>query len=227
MSVFAALQETAAPLRARILDHPFVRGLGDGTLPGDRYQYYLRQDYVFLIDYCRVLALAASRATELAEAGRFSDLLNQTLNVEMDLHRETCWACGISPEALEDTGPAPTTLAYTNHLRLVAETSDLAATVAAILPCAHGYWEIAMALRGRGLPSVPAYANWIKAYTSDEYAASAHWLAGVLDRAAGLPPRAGCDPAAVEASLRDIFMTSVRYEYLFFDMANRMEEWPI
>lgn len=221
MSLFARLQDAAGPIRERILAHPFVRGLGDGTLPGDQYQYYLRQDYVFLIEYCRVLALAAARAPEVAVAGRFSDLLNQTLNVEMDLHRETCWACGISPEALEDTRPAPTTLAYTNHLRLVAETSALPAIVAAILPCAHGYWEIATALRARGLPRVPAYENWIKTYTADEYAAAAHWLAGLLDRLGEDVPR------DAEAALRDVFLTSARYEYLFFDMAQRMEEWPV
>jgi thiaminase/transcriptional activator TenA len=221
MSVFARLHDAAAPIRKRILEHPFVRGLGDGTLPGDQYQYYLRQDYVFLIEYCRVLALAAARAADLAVAGRFSDLLNQTLNVEMDLHRETCWSCGISPEALEDTTPAPTTLAYTNHLRLAAETSALPAIAAAILPCAHGYWEIATALRSRGLPSVPAYANWIKAYTADEYAAAAQWLADLLDRLGEeLSSRS-------EDALRDVFLTSTRYEYLFFDMAQRMEEWPV
>ncbi len=221
MSLFARLQEDAASIRERILAHPFVRGLGDGTLPGDQYQYYLRQDYVFLMEYCRVLALAAARADEVAVAGRFSDLLNQTLNVEMDLHRETCWACGISPEALEDTRPSPTTLAYTNHLRLVAETKGLISIVTAILPCAHGYWEIATALRAGGLPRVPAYENWIKAYTADEYAAAAHWLADLLDRLGEEIP------SRDEAALREIFLTSGRYEYLFWEMAQRMEEWPI
>jgi thiaminase (transcriptional activator TenA) len=222
MSLFARLQDAASPIRERILAHPFVRGLGDGTLPGDRYQYYLRQDYLFLIEYCRVLALASARAADLAVAGRFSDLLNQTLNVEMDLHRETCWACGISPEALEDTRPAPTTLAYTNHLRLVAETSALPAIVTAILPCAHGYWEIATALRARGLSErVPAYENWIRMYTADEYAAAARWLADLLDRLTDETP------ADADGTLRDVFLTSTRYEYLFFDMAQRMEEWPI
>ncbi|HET7264829.1 MAG TPA: thiaminase II [bacterium] len=221
MSLFARLQEDAAPIRERILAHPFVRGLGDGTLPGDQYQYYLRQDYLFLIEYCRVLALAAARADEVAIAGRFSDLLNQTLNVEMDLHRETCWACGISPETLEDTRPSATTLGYTNHLRLVAETKALVSIVTAILPCAHGYWEIASALRARGLPRVPAYENWIKAYTADEYAAAAHWLAGLLDRLG--------EEISIhdEAALREIFLTSVRYEYLFWETAQRMEEWPV
>ena len=222
MSLFSHLRESAAPIHARILAHPFVRGLGDGSLPGDRYHYYLRQDYLFLIQFCRVLALAVARSEDLAVAARFSDLLNMTLNSEMDLHRETCWAAGISPEALEETRPAPTTAAYTAHLRLAAETGDLATILAAILPCAYGYWEIASALRAGGLPErQPLYVNWIKMYTSDEYEAMARWLAGLLDRlGTELPPERG-------DALREVFLTSQRYEYLFWEMAWRKEEWPI
>ncbi len=222
MSLFARLQEAAAPVHAQIVSHPFVGGLGDGSLPGDRYQYYMRQDYLFLIQYCRVLALAAARAEDLGVAARFADLLNVTLNTEMDLHREACWAAGIAPEALEETRPAPTTVAYTSHLRLAAETGDLATILAAILPCAYGYWEIAQALRARGLPErQPLYVNWIKMYTSDEYEAMARWLAGLLDQlGADLPP-------GREDALREVFVTSQRYEYLFWEMAWRMEEWPV
>jgi len=222
VSLFARLQEAAAPIRERILAHPFVRGLGDGTLPGEHYQFYLRQDYRFLIEYSRVLALAVVRSEEVAIAARFADVLNVTLNTEMELHRETCWAAGISPEALEDTVPAPATCAYTNHLRVTADGGDLLAILAATLPCAYGYYEIATHLRGAGLPErQPLYANWIRLYTSDEYEAIAHWEAELLNRlgAEAPPPR--------EAALRDVFLASQRYEYLFWESAWRMEAWPI
>ena len=222
MTLFERFQEAAAPIRERILAHPFVRGLGDGTLTGDRYQFYLRQDYRFLIEYCRVLALAVARADDLAVASRLADVLNATVNTEMDLHREACWTAGISPEALEDTVPAPATAAYTNHLRLAAETGDLPAILAAILPCAHGYYDIASHLRASGLPEgQPLYANWIRMYTSDEYAAMAKWMAGLLDRI-------GEDvPPSRAAALRDVYLASERYEYLFWDAAWRMEGWPL
>lgn len=223
MSLLARLREAAAPIRERILAHPFVRGLGDGSLPMERFQYYMRQDYVFLIQYSRVLALAAARADDLAVASRFADLLNLTLNVEMDLHRRSCGSAGISPESLEETRPAPTTVAYTSHLRLTAETGDLPSIAAAILPCAHGYWEIASALRRRGgLPErQPLYADWIRMYTSDEYEATAQWTAGLLDQI-------GADlPRSREDALRDVFLLSSRYEYLFWEMAWTMEVWPV
>ncbi|HEX4834968.1 MAG TPA: thiaminase II [bacterium] len=223
MSVFERFQDAAAPIREQILAHPFVRGLGDGSLSMERFQYYMRQDYIFLIHYSRVLALASARADDLAIASRFADLLNLTLNVEMDLHRRSCWSAGISPESLEETRPAPTTVAYTSYLRLTAETGDLPAIVAAILPCAHGYWEIASALRRiGGLPErQPLYADWIRMYTSDEYEAMARWAAGLVDQVgADLPP-------SREEALRDMFLLSTRYEYLFWEMAWTMEEWPV
>jgi len=222
VTLFERMQDAAAPIREQILAHPFVQGLGDGTLPGDRYQFYLRQDFRFLIEYCRVLALAVARADDLATASRFADVLNATINTEMDLHREVCWAAGISPEALEDTVAAPATAAYTNHLRLAAETGDLATILAAILPCAHGYYEIARHLRASGLPEhEPLYANWIRLYTSEEYAAMAEWMAALLDRV-------GEDvPPSREEALRDVFLASQRYEYLFWEMAWRMEGWPV
>src|SRR2546422_3984917 len=205
MSLFARLQEAAGPTRERVRAHPFVRGLGTGSLPEDRFRYYLRQDYLFLIQYCRVLALAAARAEDLPTASRFADLLNLTLNVEMDLHRQFAWEAGGAAEVLEDTRPAPTTVAYTNHLRVSAETGDLGVIVAAILPCAHGYWEIASVLRAEeGWDRHPLYADWIRMYTSDEYEAVAAWLADLLDRLAPeLPPDR-------EAALRDVFMLSQR-----------------
>jgi len=222
MSLFARLQEAAAPTRDRIRGHPFVRGLGDGSLPEDRFQYYLRQDYLFLIQYCRVLALAAARAEDLPTSARFADLLHLTLNVEMELHRQFAWKAGVAPEVLEDTRPAPTTLAYTNHLRVAAEAGDLGVIVAAILPCAHGYWEIATALRAAdGWDRHPLYADWIRMYTSMEYEAVATWLADLLDR---LTPEL---PPDREAALRDVFLLSQRYEYLFWEMAYRMEAWPV
>jgi thiaminase/transcriptional activator TenA len=222
MSFFARLQEAAAPIRDRVLTHPFVRGLGDGTLPEERFRYYMRQDYVFLIQYSRVLALAVTRADDLSVASRFADLLNVTLNVEMDLHRQFAWKAGISPDALEATTPAPTTLAYTNHLRVSAETGDLATILAGILPCAHGYWEIAEELRAQdGWDDHPLYADWIRMYTSDEYEAMARWAAELLDRIAA-------DVSSDrEIALREVFLQSQRYEYLFWDMADRMEDWPV
>ena len=70
--------------------HPFVQGIGDGTLPQERFRFYLAQDYVYLIDFSRFFAVAAAKAASLAPMERFAKLLDETLHFEMDLHRAIC-----------------------------------------------------------------------------------------------------------------------------------------
>jgi thiaminase/transcriptional activator TenA len=219
MKLTERLRHAATPIWQKILAHPFVTGLGAGTLPLDNFRFYMCQDYVFLIEYSRLLALATAKAPELGTMGRFANLLDTTLNREMALHREFAAQCGISAEALASTKAAPTTHAYTCHLVRIAALGDLAEVVTALLPCQWGYSEIGQLLAERGKPTTaPFYCHWIEMYASPEFAALAEWLRELLDSLEG---------TVSERRLQEIFSTSARYEYLFWDMAYRLEEWPI
>src|SRR5215210_7670020 len=94
--------------------HPFVRGIGDGTLDLDRFAFWVRQDYLFLIEYARLFGLAAARAPDLTTMARFADLLQATVRTEMDLHRGYAARFGIGLEELEREPMAPTTRGYTD-----------------------------------------------------------------------------------------------------------------
>jgi thiaminase (transcriptional activator TenA) len=216
------LRSRAAEIWKRELEHPFVRGLGDGTLPIDRFCFYLEQDYLFLIEYCRVFALASAKARDLPTMGVFSGLLGDTLKIEMQLHRDYCKRLGIAESALEGTRPAPITHAYTRHLLTAAYEGTITEIVATVLPCQLGYVEIAAALarEGRG-GNNSFYAEWIASYTSREFVDSAQRLVELLDRLAeGLPER------AIDR-LENLFLTSSRYEYLFWEMSWTRTMWPV
>ena len=101
------LRQQAAAVREQVFHHPFVTGIGDGTLPLAAFRYYMCQDYVFLIDYCRVLALAVAKADDLETMGRFAALLHATLHTEMALHRDFAAQFGIRVAELEATRPPP------------------------------------------------------------------------------------------------------------------------
>src|SRR5439155_11149381 len=120
MTLSERLRQAVAPIWQKTLTHPFVTGLGDGTLPLENFRFYMCQDYVFLIEYSRLLALATAKAPDLDTMGRFANLLDATLNREMALHREFAAQCGISAAALAVTRAAPTTRAYTGPLLRVA-----------------------------------------------------------------------------------------------------------
>ena len=149
-----AIRIKAQPIWDRELKHPFVRGLADGTLSFDRFRFYLAQDYLFLVEYCRVFALAAAKARDLQTIGLFTRLLDETLNTEMQLHRDYCRRLGIAESDLERITPAPVTHGYTRHLLTVAYGGSIADIVAAVLPCQLGYAEIGTALAGEGRSGV-------------------------------------------------------------------------
>ncbi|MBD3163283.1 MAG: thiaminase II [Candidatus Eisenbacteria bacterium] len=198
-----------------ILAHPFVRGIGDGSIAPERFVFYLRQDYLYLIDFSRVLALGCAKGESLDEMRRFSSLLETTLTSEMDLHRRTCRDLGIVPETLEEEEPAVATIAYTNQLVRVAYEGGFGDIVAAILPCAAGYVEIAARLRAGATPEPAFCREWIQTYSSPEMKDLAGWLGTTLDARA---EKAG--PDRRERWFR-LYEASARLELLFFDAAWR------
>jgi thiaminase (transcriptional activator TenA) len=111
------LRAAAAPIWEAQHDHPFVRGIGDGSLDPERFNFWIRQDYLFLIDYSRLLALGAARARELETMRRFADLARATLREEMDLHRSYAAELGITAAELEAERMTPTTRGYSIPVR--------------------------------------------------------------------------------------------------------------
>ena len=203
-------------------NHPLVSGIGDGTLELAKFQYYMRQDYIYLIDFCRVIALAAAKTPNVGDMGWFAKLLDETLNTEMALHVSSCKEFGISEEELLATQASPTTHAYTRHLLQIAHRSGVGEISSAILPCMWGYSEIGQMLYDRGLPeNAPLYANWIEMYNSPEFAELAAWMRDFIDRIAA-------DSGEEEGErMREAFRIGSKYEYMFWDAAWRMEEWPV
>jgi thiaminase/transcriptional activator TenA len=222
MGTASELREHAAPVWNAARNHPFVLGIGDGSLPLENFKFYVRQDYIFLIEFGRVLALAAARSGDLEVMSRFAGLLNQTLNGEMELHRAYCERFGISRSELDTTEAAPTTHAYTRHLNAVACMGTTAEIAAALIPCQLGYAEIGRELAVSGEPaSQPLYGEWIRMYASAEVQEIATWTCALLDELT-----VESRPKERERLL-ETYMTSSRYEYMLWDAAYKMESWPV
>jgi len=201
--------------------HLFVRGIGDGTLDLDRFKFWVRQDYLFLIEYARLLALAAARSPDLETMMRFAELVSATLQTEMSLHRSYAAEFGISREELEGESKAPATQGYTDFLLRMATTGDFGQLVAALLPCMWGFSEIGQRLAQGRRPAAERYAKWIEMYAAGEFAELAQSCRDLLDRLAeGLPER---DLRRLE----EAFITSSRYEWQIWEMAWKMERWQV
>jgi thiaminase/transcriptional activator TenA len=216
------VREKADHIWDAIYGHPFVTGIGDGSLPLEKFKFYICQDYVFLIDYGKVFALAATKPSDPDTMGRFALFLHETLNVEMSLHRSYANQFGISPEVLNRTKPSAATLAYTGYLLRAAHQGTLGELSAALLPCMWSYSDIGRRLADRGEPEGQQhYVEWIRMYASQEFADAAGWTKELTDK---LAAQTGTEE---RVRMEEAFIISSKYEYMFWDMAYRMEEWPI
>ena len=215
MSFAAELRAGAEPLWAAQHAHPFVRGIGDGTLPEASFRHYIRQDYVFLVDYGRLLALGAARAPRPATMARFAELAQAVLVTEMDLHRGFAAQWGVTPEALEGERPTPATAGYCDFLLRTAALGDFAELVAAVLPCMWGYAEIGARLAAEPEPGggTTGYAEWIAMYASAEFGSLAAWCRELTDATAAEVDGAGRD------RMRAAFETCSAHEVAFWDSA--------
>ncbi|MBE5102678.1 thiaminase II [Priestia aryabhattai] len=215
------LYEKLQPIWRQNHNHPFVQGMGDGTLEKEKFRFYMIQDYLYLIDYAKLFAIGAMKATDLQTMGKFAALLDSTLNEEMSLHREYAKKFQISEKELEKVQPSPTTLAYTHYMLHVGQSGTLAELVAALLPCMWSYWEIGKELSEKPGAENEFYREWIEMYSSEEFGGLVTWCINLFDSLTE-------DKSEAELEkLEEIFLNTTRFEYMFWDMAYNEAMWPV
>ena len=218
-SVSERLRQAAAPIWEKCLHHPFVTAIGDGTLPVEKFQYFMLQDYLYLFDYAKVFALGVVKAQDRALMQTFSQNVNAILNGEMNIHRAYMQRLGITEEQVSAVKPALDNVSYTHYMLAVADMGGPAEIVASILACSWSYAEIGQALaRIPGAAEHPFYGEWIQGYASEDYAAGNQALIELTDTLSQ-----GMTEAEI-ARLEDIFVNCSRYELGFWDMAWEMRK---
>lgn len=217
MTVSQRLREAARPIWDACLRHPFVTGIGDGTLPTEKFQYFMLQDYLYLFDYARVFALGVVKARDAALMRTFAQNVDAILGGEMSIHRSYMERLGITEEQVLAVKPALDNLSYTHYMLSVSERGGPREIAAAILACSWSYAEIGTALAAiPGAADHPFYGEWIQGYASEDYGETNQALIELTDRLA-----AGASEEELKY-LEEIFVNCSRYELGFWDMAWEM-----
>ncbi len=216
----ADLWASIAPTYAAILDHPFLRGLTDGSLPRESFCFYAVQDALYLREFARGLSIAAARAPQDDWIIMFNEHAAGALRVERALHESFFRAFGLTPEDVAATPLAPTNLAYTSYLLAVAYAAPFHEAMAALLPCYWIYWEVGKELERMGSADA-LYTRWIGTYASDQFGDLVRAVIDATDTTA-----ARLQPVERDA-MRRHFMTTSRYEWMFWEMGYRRERWPV
>lgn len=163
----AKLRRKNDPLFTAALSHPFVKGIGDGSLPRDVFARWIVQDWLYLQGYVEALKVASALAPNESSQAFWGELVRVTLEVELELHRGLASRFNLSINALDNARAYEATTDYLATFK--AASQSYPTLVATLTPCAVGYAEIALVLDQKGTCSEPDYAAWIKTYTDPAF----------------------------------------------------------
>ena len=212
------LYEAAHPIWEQCHDHPFVRGIGDGSLDLEKFRWFLLQDYLYLFDYARVFAYGVVKARDPGLMRTFSANVDAILGGEMKVHRAYMARLGITEEQVFSVQPALSNLSYTHYMLSCAAAGGPAEIIAAILSCSWSYAEIGTRLAAiPGAADHPFYGEWIRSYAGEDYQKTNDALVELMDTLAE-----SCTEAEYQR-LEEIFINCSRYELGFWEMAWTLE----
>ena len=217
MSLTEDLKESVGPLWGMTVNHPFVSELGDGTLSPEVFEVYFRQDHLFMRDWIGLMCSGVAKAPDFAHARPLAAFIHEALGGEEGLFQEYFRERGLSPEEVRSLEHLPTCLAYRSFLRSVWVDGSFHEIVATLLGIEWPYLEWGKRLAAAGKrPGNKYYQTWIDIHAAQELEDFVAWMGRVLDGAA----------IADLGRLKEIFLTTLRYEYLFWEMAYTGERWP-
>ncbi|GAA7760224.1 thiaminase II [Helicobacter pylori] len=214
MQVSQYLYQNAQSIWEDCIFHPFVQGIGRGTLERDKFRFYIIQDYLFLLEYAKVFALGVVKASDEAVMREFSNAIQDILNNEMSIHNHYIRELQITQTELQNARPTLANKSYTSYMLAEGFKGSIKEVTVAVLACGWSYLVIA-----QNLSQIPNalehafYGHWIKGYSSKEFQACVSWNINLLDSLTLTSSKQEIE------KLKEIFITTSEYEYLFWDMA--------
>ena len=217
----ARLRRRAGRIWRAIDAHPFLRELHAGTLPINRFTYFILQDYVYLLDFAQVLCQGGAKSPDLETLELFCHHALGAVEVERSFHASFGETLGLSRRQLDAVAKGPITQAYIGHLQSVARGGSLGELVAAVLPCYWIYGEIGRSLYKKRPRKPKIYREWIETYASETFWRPVREQIRLMDRLG----------AAANGSEKKLmtahFVLSSRYEFMFWEQAYRLETWSV
>jgi thiaminase/transcriptional activator TenA len=214
------LWSSITPIYDKILEHPFIKGLTDGALEEAAFRYYVIQDALYLKDFARGLAILGAKSPEDDWLIMFNEHAKSTIIVERALHDSFFKDWKLDAKTVYETPMAPYNLLYTSFLIRIAYERPFYEVLGAFLPCYWIYFEVGKHLEKTG-SSVEIYQRWIDTYASEEFEKIVKEVLDIMNSIAG-----SLTPTQKEQVKQHFIMTS-KFEYMFWDMGYRKQGWEV
>jgi thiaminase/transcriptional activator TenA len=190
----------------RIVRHPFVLELIEGSLCWSRFSFYLEQDKLYLEDYARCLAVIADKAPTHYQA-HFSRYANHAVISEQD----RVYGHYNQNHQIKRSGAiAPATLRYSGALLRTCLNEPLEIAVASILPCFWIYQHIGYLAKIKSNDN-NLYQPWIDTYSSSSFSQGTEAIIGLFNDTANRSSK------ATQEKMVKTYKDSSAHEWNFFD----------
>lgn len=210
------LYESSKKIWDKYLEHPFLKEIGEGSLNKDKFRKYLIQDYLYLIEYAKVYAMACVKSRNLKELKKFNDGVTGSIETESANHIMYLKNFGEDIEKLEFKYDLNlVNESYTSFMKAIALTGTIEEIVAAVLPCTWSYNYIGLKFKEKYKNNLEGnfYKSWIESYCDDEYINFTNeWIDFTNEICENLDEKQ-------KEKLKDIFVKASIYELEFWNMA--------
>ena len=216
--MFNKIEKIAQPFLEKIIVLPFNQELAQGTLPMEKFVFYLQQDAHYLAEFSKALALTATKLPNNQLMRHFLTFSLDAITAERSLHNQYLKSYNIIPHSK----PSPSCFMYTNYLLQTASIKSVEESVASLLPCFWVYREVGRYMaRISDASSKNVYQAWINLYAGHEFSDSVTLAIETFNKLVIL------EFGDYFNKIVNAFMQSTKLEWLFWHSAYQMERWLI
>lgn len=201
----------------KIKELPFIKSLMDGSLNREQFAFYINQDSIYLGEYGKILAGIGAKLTEASDRNDFLKFAADTIFVEQELHKDLKTRLS----STQNIEVSPTCLLYTSYLHKQLAQESIEVAVAAALPCFCIYKKIGEYILQNQTSENNPYQKWIDTYGGEEFTLAVNKAMSIANR---LAIKAG--PETYKKMI-DSYITATKMEWMFWNSAYEMEQWPL
>jgi thiaminase/transcriptional activator TenA len=169
--------EDNSEVLGRMLAHPFVRALGDGTLPPGAYDRYLVYEGAFVETAISIFAYATAKAPNLRAKRWLIGVQDALARDQMPYFERSFAELGIAT----DVALPPAVRAFDEGMRALARDGDFPEIATAMFAAEWMYWRWCTDAAARGIADGHV-RQWVELHAGADFAAQARWLKDAVDR---------------------------------------------
>jgi thiaminase len=215
MTIFTErLDEAGKSVWKKLLSHPFLELTYKQEILDDTFAQWVRQDYIFVREAIPFISYLIGRAP-LKLRLQLAEIIGMLVK-ELGMFEKMAGEHKID---LKNVKPSPTCHAYLQYLYATANVCPIEESFTVLYAAEKAYYDSWKTVKNY-LQAKSKWQAFIDYWSSDDFGAYVKWIEGELNKLAeGLPENR-------LAKMEEQFLTTARYEYMFWTMAQTSEEWP-